>query len=80
MSAIYIHVYTPFISKSLISHNTPQTSHTMGFTLYLLAKNPDTQRILQKEIDSVMGNSEKLLPEHIAKMPYLNYVLKESLR
>ena len=52
----------------------------MAFTLYLLAKNPQSQKKLQEEIDTVMGDSEDLRAEHIAKMKYLAYVLKESLR
>lgn len=56
------------------------TSNTVAFTLYLLAKNPKSQKKLQEEIDRVLGDSAELLPEHIVEMNYLNYVVKESLR
>ena len=57
-----------------------KTSHTVSFTLYLLARNPQSQRKLQAEIDAVMGDSSTLLPEHISQMKYLANVVKESLR
>lgn len=58
-----------------------QTSHTMAFALYLLAKNPDAQRKLQQEVDQVLkDNPETLTPAHIAKLSYTKAVVKESLR
>lgn len=57
------------------------TSHTIGFTLYLLAKNPDCQAKLQEEMDSVIGDHEgPLTSKHIAQLSYLKAVVKESLR
>ncbi|XP_068235984.1 probable cytochrome P450 49a1 isoform X2 [Palaemon carinicauda] len=57
------------------------TSHTIGFTLYLLAKNPNCQAKLQDEVDNVIGNHEgPLTPKHIAQMSYLKAVVKESFR
>ena len=57
-----------------------QTSHTIAFAYYLLAKNPEVQKKLQAEVDQVMQHSEDLTPEHITQMKYLYRVLKESLR
>ncbi|XP_064096166.1 probable cytochrome P450 49a1 [Macrobrachium nipponense] len=57
------------------------TSHTLGFTLYLLARNPQAQATLQEEIDRVLGDHKgPLLPKHLAQMSYLKAVVKESLR
>ncbi|XP_068217922.1 probable cytochrome P450 49a1 [Palaemon carinicauda] len=57
------------------------TSHTLGFTLYLLARNPECQAKLQEEIDKVVGDHEgPLTSRHLDQMTYMKAVLKESLR
>ncbi|XP_042225713.1 probable cytochrome P450 49a1 [Homarus americanus] len=57
------------------------TSHTIGFTLYLLARNPEVQARLQREVDSVLGDLEgPITPNHMAQLSYLKAVIKESLR
>ncbi|RXG73457.1 putative cytochrome P450 49a1, partial [Armadillidium vulgare] len=57
------------------------TSHTLAFTLYLLARNPKAQRRLQDEIDSVLGKEiEPIDEKHLAKLSYLKACIKESLR
>nr|XP_045594008.1 probable cytochrome P450 49a1 [Procambarus clarkii] len=57
------------------------TSHTIGFTLYLLARNPEVQVRLQKEVDSVIGDLQgPLTSTHLAQLSYLKAVVKESLR
>ncbi|XP_068236277.1 probable cytochrome P450 49a1 [Palaemon carinicauda] len=57
------------------------TSHTLGFTLYLLARNPECQAKLQEEIDTVLGDHQGPLdPKHLAQLSYLKAVVKESLR
>ncbi|KAK7072243.1 hypothetical protein SK128_017315 [Halocaridina rubra] len=57
------------------------TSNALGFTLYLLARNPRVQRKLQDEVDSVIGNhSGPITAIHLGKMSYLKCVVKESLR
>lgn len=58
-----------------------QTAHTLGFTLYLLARNPQVQAKLQEEIDTVLGDHEgPLLPKHMAQFSYLKAVIREALR
>ncbi|RXG61017.1 putative cytochrome P450 49a1 [Armadillidium vulgare] len=57
------------------------TSHTVAFTLYLLAKNPDKQKKLQLEIDEVLGDGKQTLSEnHLARLSYLKCCVKEALR
>ncbi|XP_037774060.1 cytochrome P450 302a1, mitochondrial-like, partial [Penaeus monodon] len=57
------------------------TAHTLGFTLYLLARNPQVQAKLQEEIDTVLGDHEgPLLPKHMAQFSYLKAVIREALR
>ncbi|XP_063586001.1 probable cytochrome P450 49a1 [Penaeus indicus] len=57
------------------------TSHTLGFILYLLARNPDAQAKLQAEVDTVLRDHEgPLLPKHMAQFSYMKSVVKETLR
>lgn len=58
-----------------------QTSHTMAFTLYLLARHPEAQKKLQEEVDTVLHSHEgPLTVHHLAQLSYLKAVIKESLR
>ncbi|KAL7643899.1 UNVERIFIED_CONTAM: hypothetical protein RMT77_005908 [Armadillidium vulgare] len=57
------------------------TSHSLGFSLYLLARNKDKQKKLQEELDLVLGDGNgPLTEEHLAKLSYLKACLKESQR
>lgn len=57
------------------------TAHTLAFTLYLLARNPEAQKKLQEEVDSVLcGHEGPLTVHHLAKLSYMKAIIKESLR
>ncbi|XP_018020647.1 probable cytochrome P450 49a1 [Hyalella azteca] len=57
------------------------TANALGFTLYLLARHPQEQRRLQETVDSVVGDaSAPLTPQHLAAIPGLGHVLRETLR
>ena len=56
------------------------TSNTMQWVLYMMAKNPDKQKILRQEVLSVLGDSTIATPETLAQMPYLKAWLRETLR
>jgi cytochrome P450 len=59
-------------------HDT--TGVSLGWTLYCLGRNIDSQLQLQEELDRVMG--QRAVPEHddLDKMPYLQACISESLR
>lgn len=57
-----------------------QTANTLVFLLAKLAMNPEKQTKLYEEIQRVVGDSEVLTKEHIAKMSYLKACLRESHR
>ena len=52
----------------------------MGWTLYFLAKNPEVQAKLRRQIQSVVGDDRVVTPAHISEMPYLRNCVKETLR
>ena len=56
------------------------TSHTMQWALYMMAKNPDKQDILRKEVLSVLGDTTLATPTTLAQMPYLKAWIRETLR
>jgi len=66
-------VLTIFIA----GHET--TANALAFTLYLLAKNPEAKRILQKEIDEKFS-SEEMTFEKLQKLEYTTMVIKEAMR
>ncbi|TDL26943.1 bifunctional P-450/NADPH-P450 reductase [Rickenella mellea] len=61
----------------IAGHET--TSGMLSFTTYYLLKNADALYRLREEIDSVCG-TEPVSLKHLAKMPYLKAVMRESLR
>lgn len=61
----------------IVGHET--TAGLLSFTFYYLLKNPSALAKARQELDEVVGSS-KLTPEHLTDLPYLNAVLRESLR
>ncbi|TKR87434.1 hypothetical protein L596_011832 [Steinernema carpocapsae] len=60
-------------------HDT--TSSGIGFTIWLLAQNPECQAKVHAEVDAVFGDSDRL-PTHedLKKLSYLEQCIKEALR
>ncbi|XP_031565881.1 taurochenodeoxycholic 6 alpha-hydroxylase-like [Actinia tenebrosa] len=62
----------------LAGHETTSTS--LSWTLYELAKRPEIQEKIRREIKEVLPDGEELTWNTLEKMQYLNSVAKESLR
>uniref|UniRef100_A0A8C2BI56 Si:ch211-113j14.1 n=1 Tax=Cyprinus carpio TaxID=7962 RepID=A0A8C2BI56_CYPCA len=56
------------------------TSNTLSWTLYHLARDAEVQNRLYIEITSVCPSKELPTTEHLAMMPYMKAVIKETLR
>ena len=56
------------------------TSGLLSFALYFLVKHPDVMARARDEVDQVLGMDTTPRFEHLARLPYLEQVLKESLR
>ena len=65
------------ITLLLAGHET--TALNLSWTCYLLALHPEVEQRLHAEIDRVLGD-ERPRPDHLAKLPYTDRVLREALR
>ncbi|KIK61041.1 hypothetical protein GYMLUDRAFT_43136 [Collybiopsis luxurians FD-317 M1] len=61
----------------IAGHET--SSGLMSFMCYYLIKNPEKMRKLQSEIDEILGG-QPVQSQDFSKMPYLNAVIRETLR
>ncbi|KAF2196115.1 NADPH-cytochrome P450 reductase-like protein [Delitschia confertaspora ATCC 74209] len=65
------------ITFLVAGHET--TSGLLSFTFYHMLKNPEAYQKAQKEVDEVIGQNP-ITVEHLSKLPYINAVLRETLR
>ncbi|KAK7193653.1 hypothetical protein DPSP01_000204 [Paraphaeosphaeria sporulosa] len=65
------------ITFLIAGHET--TSGLLSFTFYYLLKSPKSYEKAQKEVDEVIGKNP-ITVDHLTKLPYLNAVLRESIR
>ncbi|KAI8740838.1 cytochrome P450 27C1 isoform X1 [Biomphalaria glabrata] len=68
------------IMSSLYSAATDSTAKNLQVLFYNLAKNPDKQEALRKEIHSVLGANGPLTAAALSQMSYLKACVKESFR
>lgn len=61
----------------IAGHET--TSSLLSFCFYYLLENPDVLCKVQQEVDTVVG-SDTITVDHLSNMPYLEAVLRETLR
>ncbi|MBL0385235.1 cytochrome P450 [Tumebacillus sp. ITR2] len=65
------------ITVLIAGHET--TANLLGWVFYLLAKHPEAGERLRQEITEVVGE-EELTYEHVARLPYAQAVIQETLR
>ena len=66
-------------AMTLIFAGHETTAHALVWTWYLLAKNPDKVAKMREELQSAVGD-RRLQVDDLPKLPYLEMVVKESLR
>ena len=66
-------------TMTLIFAGHETTAHALVWTWYLLAKNPEKVAALREELDQVVGD-RRIEVDDLPKLPYLEMVVKESLR
>ncbi|KAF2638095.1 NADPH-cytochrome P450 reductase-like protein [Massarina eburnea CBS 473.64] len=65
------------ITFLIAGHET--TSGLLSFTFYYLLKSPEAYERAQSEVDQVVGKGP-ITVDHLTKLPFLNAVLRESIR
>ncbi|KAI5248664.1 cytochrome P450 [Aureobasidium subglaciale] len=65
------------ITFLIAGHET--TSGLLSFLFYYLLKNPSAYKKAQEEVDKVIGDAS-IKVAHLSKLPYINAVLRETLR
>ncbi|EXF83899.1 cytochrome P450 [Colletotrichum fioriniae PJ7] len=65
------------ITFLIAGHET--TSGLLSFAFYQLLKHPEAYRKAQQEVDDVVGKGQ-IKVDHMSKLPYINGVLRETLR
>lgn len=69
------------IANDFLIAGVDSTSSALCGLLYCLAKNPEKQELLRKEVLSVLPEkSSKVTAERMKDLPFLRAALKESLR
>ncbi|KAK8056875.1 cytochrome P450 [Apiospora rasikravindrae] len=64
----------------LLSAGAETSSTALAATFWFLTTNPATLRELQKEIRSSFGSYQAITGDAVAKLPYLNATIEESMR
>lgn len=59
---------------------TETTSTTLTYALFTLSKRPDIMAKLQEELDEALPNAELIGLQEAGRLPFLNAVLKETMR
>lgn len=69
-----------FEAITLLFAGQDTSAATLSWTLHLLSLHPDIQQKVADEVRAVMMDSEDVSRAHISHMPWLDAVLKESMR
>lgn len=64
----------------LVLAGADTSSATMEWAMALLLNNPETLKKAQEEIDNVVGHDRLLNEDDVAKLPYLQNIINETLR
>ncbi|KAK9714079.1 hypothetical protein RND81_06G070600 [Saponaria officinalis] len=68
------------VMLDLFSAGIDTTSHTITWAISALLKNPRAMKLLQQELDDVVGKARMIQESDLPKLPYLDMVAKETLR
>ena len=66
-------------ATTLVIAGSETTGNTMAWACYLLARHPEAQERLQREVDQVLGGADPSY-EALAALPYTRAVITEALR
>ncbi|XP_068649619.1 geranylhydroquinone 3''-hydroxylase CYP76B74-like [Aristolochia californica] len=66
--------------QDLVMAGMDTTTSTTEWAMSELMNNPQVMKKVQEELDQVIGTSSLVEETHLSKLPYLNAIVKETLR
>jgi cytochrome P450 len=72
--------HLPAYIVEMLAAGSSTTSHTVAFACYLLARHPESQKRLRKELFATFPNAKAIEPKKMIDLPMLDGVLKETMR
>lgn len=66
--------------QTLLQAGVSTSVDTLEWAMSLLLNNPEVLHKAQNEIDSVVGKDGLISESHLAELPYLRYIINETLR
>ncbi|GAB2211966.1 hypothetical protein Droror1_Dr00025306 [Drosera rotundifolia] len=72
--------HVPHLLMDLFIAGTDTTSRTLECAMAELLHNPDKLKKAEEELDQVIGKGNPVKEEDIARLPYLQSIIKETLR
>lgn len=72
--------YIPAYMVEMLAAGSSTTSHTATFTCYELAHHPEAQTRLRQELEEVFPGVNEIDEKKLMELPYLNGVIKETMR
>lgn len=79
MSSLII-IYLCAIMQTLLQAGVSTSVDSLEWAMSLLVNNPEALHKAQNEIDSVVGKDGLITEAHLAELPYLRYIMNETLR
>ncbi|CZT24398.1 uncharacterized protein RCC_10123 [Ramularia collo-cygni] len=72
--------HIPAYMVEMLAAGSSTTSHTATFTCYELARHPEAQQKLRMELEHVFPDGENIDEKKLMDLPYLDAVLRETMR
>lgn len=73
-------IHLKAVLMDLVAAGTDTTSNTVEFAMAEILNRPQVLQKVQEELDMVVGKDNIVEEQHIYKLPYLQAVMKETLR
>ncbi|PIA50063.1 hypothetical protein AQUCO_01300653v1 [Aquilegia coerulea] len=73
-------VHVKALLMDMVVGGTDTTSNSVEWAIAELMNKPETMKIAQAELESVVGRDNVVEESHLPKLPYLQMVMKEVLR
>ncbi|KAL2321643.1 hypothetical protein Fmac_026022 [Flemingia macrophylla] len=68
------------LEQDMVVGGTDTSSNTIEFAMAEILRKPEVMKKVQEELESVIGKDNMVEESHIHKLPYLQAVMKETLR